>query len=461
MRDVLERLMTWWDAGESVAVGTVVATFESAPRPPGAVMLVGPGLERRSAVCRAAASRARSTNSARRSSRRASRSCSGTASATSRRSQWDSPAAGSSTSSWSGSTGRRTRSSPRWRPTSPRGPSGGGGDCGRAPGSDAGRPTAGGQTGGSVDRRQSRVGAGRRRGGRRCARSAGERADGDVGVRAGRAAARRGDAGVRVVVRAGAAVAGVRGDRLRGGGRAARVVPRVSRDGLRRTGGLRDRFALPVRRRGDRRLAASLPVRRGRGRPDRRPDRDLCAHPRPEVRRTAAGGRAPSAQVAYIGAMGSRRTHDDRLEATPRSRSHRRRAGPVWPARSASTSAPAPRRRPPSASPPRSSPSTGAAAGDRLSRRAGRSTTDAGAVGLLWSRSQRSRIDRTAVADIWRRGDDPDHGRRSTEAASRTTWSRARCWCIICASNWERRAPWSAVTPATAAPAQCTWTGGA
>ncbi|TCO35315.1 xanthine dehydrogenase accessory factor [Kribbella steppae] len=42
MRDVLERLVEWWRAGESVAVGTVVATFESAPRPPGAVMLVGP-----------------------------------------------------------------------------------------------------------------------------------------------------------------------------------------------------------------------------------------------------------------------------------------------------------------------------------------------------------------------------------------------------------------------------------
>jgi len=42
MRDVLERLVEWWSAGESVAVGTVVATFESAPRPPGAVMLVGP-----------------------------------------------------------------------------------------------------------------------------------------------------------------------------------------------------------------------------------------------------------------------------------------------------------------------------------------------------------------------------------------------------------------------------------
>jgi xanthine dehydrogenase accessory factor len=42
MRDVLDRLATWWRDGETVAVGTVVATFESAPRPPGAAMLVGP-----------------------------------------------------------------------------------------------------------------------------------------------------------------------------------------------------------------------------------------------------------------------------------------------------------------------------------------------------------------------------------------------------------------------------------
>jgi len=42
MRDVLGRLMEWWNAGESVAVGTVVATFSSAPRAPGAAMLVGP-----------------------------------------------------------------------------------------------------------------------------------------------------------------------------------------------------------------------------------------------------------------------------------------------------------------------------------------------------------------------------------------------------------------------------------
>ena len=42
MRDVLGELMAWYDAGETVGVGTVVATFQSAPRPPGASMLVGP-----------------------------------------------------------------------------------------------------------------------------------------------------------------------------------------------------------------------------------------------------------------------------------------------------------------------------------------------------------------------------------------------------------------------------------
>ena len=42
MRDVLSELLEWWRSGESVGVGTVVATFRSAPRPPGASMLVGP-----------------------------------------------------------------------------------------------------------------------------------------------------------------------------------------------------------------------------------------------------------------------------------------------------------------------------------------------------------------------------------------------------------------------------------
>src|SRR3990170_4358974 len=33
--------MKWWEAGETVGMGTVVATFQSAPRPAGASMLVG------------------------------------------------------------------------------------------------------------------------------------------------------------------------------------------------------------------------------------------------------------------------------------------------------------------------------------------------------------------------------------------------------------------------------------
>ena len=42
MRDVLSELTGWWRDGEPVGMGTVVATWRSAPRPPGAVMLVGP-----------------------------------------------------------------------------------------------------------------------------------------------------------------------------------------------------------------------------------------------------------------------------------------------------------------------------------------------------------------------------------------------------------------------------------
>jgi xanthine dehydrogenase accessory factor len=42
MREVLSELLEWWREGKTVGVGTVVATFRSAPRPPGASMLVGP-----------------------------------------------------------------------------------------------------------------------------------------------------------------------------------------------------------------------------------------------------------------------------------------------------------------------------------------------------------------------------------------------------------------------------------
>jgi xanthine dehydrogenase accessory factor len=45
VREVLSELMQWWSAGETVGVGTVVGTWRSAPRQPGAAMLVGPGGE--------------------------------------------------------------------------------------------------------------------------------------------------------------------------------------------------------------------------------------------------------------------------------------------------------------------------------------------------------------------------------------------------------------------------------
>src|SRR6478672_4646985 len=41
----MDELMRWWTAGETVGVGTVVGTWRSAPRQPGASMLVGPGGE--------------------------------------------------------------------------------------------------------------------------------------------------------------------------------------------------------------------------------------------------------------------------------------------------------------------------------------------------------------------------------------------------------------------------------
>ena len=42
MREVLDALLQWWRAGETVGMGTVVGTWRSAPRQPGAAMLVGP-----------------------------------------------------------------------------------------------------------------------------------------------------------------------------------------------------------------------------------------------------------------------------------------------------------------------------------------------------------------------------------------------------------------------------------
>lgn len=41
MRDILDPLAKWWDAGETFGLATVVRTFRSAPREPGAAMAVG------------------------------------------------------------------------------------------------------------------------------------------------------------------------------------------------------------------------------------------------------------------------------------------------------------------------------------------------------------------------------------------------------------------------------------
>src|ERR671916_3514924 len=45
MRDVLAKLDEWWAKGETAALATVVGTYSSAPRQPGASMLVGPAGE--------------------------------------------------------------------------------------------------------------------------------------------------------------------------------------------------------------------------------------------------------------------------------------------------------------------------------------------------------------------------------------------------------------------------------
>ncbi len=175
---------------------------------------------------------------------------------------------------------RRDRRGHRGRPT------GGAGDRDRAP-----RPRVAGSADRRTPGRRGRLAgqrAGHRRGDRRRARPAGVRPQRDADLRTRRRAARRGDAGLRVGVRAGAPDAGLRRDRLRGRRGAGRGVPRLPRHRLRRPARLRHQHPLPARRRGGGQLAAQVPQGRERGRPHRPPHGDLRADPRPEVRRTRA-----------------------------------------------------------------------------------------------------------------------------------------------------------------------------
>ena len=124
----------------------------------------------------------------------------------------------------------------------------------------------------------------------------------------------RGHGGFRLQLRAAPADAGVRRHRLRRRRRAAGLVPRLPGHRLRRP-----RRCSP-RRRASRRPTRSSSIgptatwpRRRRPAPSTA-HRDLRAHPRPEVRRPAARGGAAAPDVGYVGAMGSRRTHDDRMD---------------------------------------------------------------------------------------------------------------------------------------------------
>ena len=380
MREVLPELLRWWRAGETVGVGTVVATLQSAPRPPGASMLVGPDGEAVGSVSggcvegavyelaqevvesgdagapalrRQRRRRLRRRADLRRHPRRLRRD--GLAR--------DLPRA------------RRRRRRHRGRPA------GRGGHGGRAPGPGPGRPAPRRPrrrtdlSGAAAARSGSR--AARRRRHRRRPRPAGRRAQRDPHLRAGRRASRRGDAGLRRRLRAAR-----RGCWSSAPSTSPRPCARVGTflgyhgDGVRRAAGVRDGHPLPRRRRGGRRLAAPLPAR-----PRSRPvgsTRARCSACSPTTRSSTCpllevALRLP--EVAYIGAMGSRRTHEDRLDRLREAGMTDDGARPGCPARSGSTSARGPRRRPRCPSPPRSSPSGGAARGPGSPTSTARSTT--------------------------------------------------------------------------------------
>ena len=372
MRDVLAELLEWWDAGETVGVGTVVATFQSAPRPPGASMLVGPdgtavgsvsggcvegavyelgqevvesGDAGAAALRRLRRRRLRRRPDLRRHPRRLRRE--------------GRPARPSPSSARSPPTSRPAARS-RWPPSS---------STPTRPGSAGGWSSAPSEP---VDRlaRLDRGPTTRSHDDALGLLAAGTNAT----LTYGPDGERRGE-GMRVFVWAfapkprmlvfgaidfAAAVAQV----------GAFLGYHVTVCDARPVFATNSRFPEADE------VVVDWPHRyldaRGEAGADRRAHRDhvLTHDPKFDVPLLEVALRLP--EVAYVGAMGSRRTHDDRDGAAARGRARPTRSWPGSPARSASTSAPAPRRRPRSASPPRSSPAAGAAPAAGLQRADGR-----------------------------------------------------------------------------------------
>ena len=168
-------------------------------------------------------------------------------------------------------------------------------------------------------------------------------------LRARRRAARRGDAGLRLGVRPAAADAGLRRDRLRRGGGAGRRLPRLPRHRLRRPAGVRHRRAgspTPTRWSSTGRTATS-PAEVEAGRIDRAHGDRACSPTTRSSTCRCSRSRCGCPRSRYVGAMGSRRTHDDRLARLRGGRAHRRRAAPAVQPDRPRPRAPAPRRRRP------------------------------------------------------------------------------------------------------------------
>ena len=258
MREVLPELLEWWRAGEEIGVGTVVATFRSAPRPPGASMLVGPDETAVGSVsggCVEGAVYELGKEVVE----------SGVPVLTRYGISDDDAFAvgltcGGILDVYVEKVSRETF--PELEDL--------------AADLDAGRPVAVATViehpdpawlGRRViihpdDRgpgRHDRVAAGRRSGVRRRARPAGQRHQRHALLRSRRRAPRRGHAGLRLGLRAQAADAGLRRHRLRRRGRPGRQLPRLLRHRLRRPSGLRHPHPVPRGRRGRRRVAPPLP----------------------------------------------------------------------------------------------------------------------------------------------------------------------------------------------------------